>query len=231
MPLPLSSLCADGGYGGSDWSYRRGTVGGMTSRGYGRYGGYGGYDDYCASPPRPQTRKTPFPHALCVFVRLQTAAAATARCAVATAAEDATADTMTTVSINVHGPIPPPPLWSLLVVPHPIADAPPRLALSLSLSRWSCARRWRLGRRWLRLRVRIARPGAPHPCQCQLVIEQEPYREGRRRAWVCGWVGVHARAHTHAPRASSEGALPLASAVLHPQRVFRLMRMGKAMMR
>ena len=81
---------------------------------------------------RPQTRKTPLFSRLVCVCRVQTAAAATARCAVATAAEDATADTMTTVSINVHGPIPP-PLWSLLVVAHPIADAPPRLALSLSL--------------------------------------------------------------------------------------------------
>ena len=53
-------------YGGSDWSYRRGTVGGMTSRGYGRYGGYGGYDDYCASPPVHKRAKRPFSHALCV---------------------------------------------------------------------------------------------------------------------------------------------------------------------
>ena len=68
MPFVLSSLHTDGGYGGSDWSYRRGTVGGMTSRGYGRYGGYGGYDDYCASPPVHKRAKRPFSHALCVFV-------------------------------------------------------------------------------------------------------------------------------------------------------------------
>ena len=120
-------------YGGSDWSYRRGTVGGMTSRGYGRYGGYGGYDDYCASPPVHKRAKRPFSHVFCL-VRVQTAAAATARTAAATAADTAgaTADTMTTVSINVHGPIPP-PLWSLLVVAHPISLTPLRALLSLSL--------------------------------------------------------------------------------------------------